>query len=275
MYVEVLVENRVSSNDMTFTYHVPSNIKEDLVGRRVLVPFNNRNIEGFVLYYTTYSDEYEIKDIIKIKDEEKILNEELLNLGKFMSNKYLCPLIYSYQAMLPSALKANHNMSLKTKKVSYVKLNISAKLDNIKGKSMLDIIKLLKENDCIKKSIIKSKSSLKRLIDYNVVIEVEKEEYRNVETKEVSNNIILTKDQERVSNIVKENLNKSDTYLLYGVTSSGKTEVYIDIVKEVIKNKKGAIILVPEISLTPQITARFKGVFKDNIAILHSSLSDG
>lgn len=275
MYVEVLVENRVSSNDMTFTYHVPSNIKEDLVGRRVLVPFNNRNIEGFVLGYTTYSDEYEIKDIIKIKDEEKILNEELLNLGKFMSNKYLCPLIYSYQAMLPSALKANHNMSLKTKKVSYVKLNTSAKLDNIKGKSMLDIIRLLKENDCIKKSLIKSKSSLKRLIDYNIVIEVKKEEYRNVETKEVSNNITLTKDQERVSNIVKENLNKGDTYLLYGVTSSGKTEVYIDIVKEVIKNKKGAIILVPEISLTPQITARFKGVFKDNIAILHSSLSDG
>ena len=63
MYVEVLVENRVSSNDMTFTYHVPSNIKEDLVGRRVLVPFNNRNIEGFVLYYTTYSDEYEIKEM--------------------------------------------------------------------------------------------------------------------------------------------------------------------------------------------------------------------
>ena len=78
-----------------------------------------------------------------------------------------------------------------------------------------------------------------------------------------------------MSKKLKSYLNKSSINLLYGVTGSGKTEVYIDVVTEVIKNGKDAIILVPEISLTPQITARFKGIFKDNIAILHSSLSDG
>ena len=70
-------------------------------------------------------------------------------------------------------------------------------------------------------------------------------------------------------NKIKESFNISKTILLHGVTGSGKTEIYISLVKEIIKQNKTAIILVPEISLTPQITARFKGVFGENIAILH------
>ena len=89
MYVKVLIETRVKSNDMTFTYHVPSNLDINLVGKRVLVPFNNRTLEGFVLEYTKYNDEYEVKDIISVVDKEIVLNEELISLGKFMSSKYL------------------------------------------------------------------------------------------------------------------------------------------------------------------------------------------
>lgn len=276
MYVKVLIETRVKSNDMTFTYHVPSNVEDNLlIGKRVLVPFSNRTVEGFVLGYDAKTNDYEIKDIIKIIDEEPVLNDELINLGIYMSKKYLCPLINCYQSMLPKALKAGSKNGGGVKKLLYVKLNDNVVNADVKVKKQLEIIDFLKDNKEVLKSSIRSKSSLGKLIEKGIVLEYYKETYRKVETELDHKEILLTKEQKLVSKTIKSYLNKQLVTLLYGVTGSGKTEVYIDVVKEVVKSGKSAIILVPEISLTPQITARFKGVFKDEIAILHSSLSDG
>lgn len=276
MYVKVLIETRVKSNDMTFTYHVPSNVENNLlIGKRVLVPFSNRTVEGFVLGYDAKTDDYEIKDIIKIIDDEPVLNDELINLGIYMSKKYLCPLINCYQSMLPKALKAGVKNGGGIKKLLYVKLNDNVVNADVKVKRQLEIIDFLKDNKEVLKSSIQSKSSLGKLIEKGIVLEYYKETYRKVETELDRKEILLTKEQKLVSKTIKSYLNKQLVTLLYGVTGSGKTEVYIDVVKEVVKSGKSAIILVPEISLTPQITARFKGVFKDEIAILHSSLSDG
>lgn len=276
MYVKVLIETRVKSNDMTFTYHAPSNVEDNLlIGKRVLVPFSNRTVEGFVLGYDAKTNDYEIKDIIKIIDEEPVLNDELINLGIYMSKKYLCPLINCYQSMLPKALKAGSKNGGGIKKLLYVKLNDNVVNADVKVKRQLEIIDFLKDNKEVLKSSIRSKSSLGKLIEKGIVLEYYKETYRKVETELDRKEILLTKEQNLVSKTIKSYLNKQLVTLLYGVTGSGKTEVYIDVVKEVVKSGKSAIILVPEISLTPQITARFKGVFKDEIAILHSSLSDG
>lgn len=276
MYVKVLIETRVKSNDMTFTYHAPSNVEDNLlIGKRVLVPFSNRTVEGFVLGYDAKTNDYEIKDIIKIIDEEPVLNDELINLGIYMSKKYLCPLINCYQSMLPKALKAGVKNGGGIKKLLYVKLNDNVVNADVKVKRQLEIIDFLKDNKEVLKSSIQSKSSLGKLIEKGIVLEYYKETYRKVETELDRKEILLTKEQKLVSKTIKSYLNKQLVTLLYGVTGSGKTEVYIDVVKEVVKSGKSAIILVPEISLTPQITARFKGVFKDEIAILHSSLSDG
>ena len=276
MYVKVLIETRVKSNDMTFTYHVPSNVENNLlIGKRVLVPFSNRTVEGFVLGYDAKTDDYEIKDIIKIIDDEPVLNDELINLGIYMSKKYLCPLINCYQSMLPKALKAGVKNGGGIKKLLYVKLNDNVVNADVEVKRQVEIIDFLKDNKEVLKSSIRSKSSLGKLIEKGIVLEYYKETYRKVETELDRKEILLTKEQKLVSKTIKSYLNKQLVTLLYGVTGSGKTEVYIDVVKEVVKSGKSAIILVPEISLTPQITARFKGVFKDEIAILHSSLSDG
>lgn len=261
---------------MTFTYHVPSNVEDNLlIGKRVLVPFSNRTVEGFVLGYDAKTDDYEIKDIIKIIDDEPVLNDELINLGIYMSKKYLCPLINCYQSMLPKALKAGVKNGGGIKKLLYVKLNDNVVNADVKVKRQLEIIDFLKDNKEVLKSSIQSKSSLGKLIEKGIVLEYYKETYRKVETELDRKEILLTKEQKLVSKTIKSYLNKQLVTLLHGVTGSGKTEVYIDVVKEVVKSGKSAIILVPEISLTPQITARFKGVFKDEIAILHSSLSDG
>lgn len=275
MYINVLVETKVKSNDMTFTYYVSDDIADNLIGKRVLVPFSNRIVQGFVIEYTKKPLDYKVKQIIKIVDEVPVLNEELLNLGKFMSKKYLCSLICTYQTMLPKALKANHKVKEKIKTLSYVKLNENSRYEGIKIQSQLKIIELLKNKNEILKSSIKSKSSLKKLIDKKIVLEYQKEIYRDIETSFDKQKIILTDDQKKVALKIKDSLNKSKVLLLYGVTGSGKTEVYIDVVKEVLEKGKEALILVPEISLTPQITARFKGIFGNDIAILHSSLSDG
>ena len=272
MYINVLVETKVKSNDMTFTYHTD---KDDLIGKRVLVPFGNRNIEGFVLNYTNKNNDYEIKDIIKVIDEEKVLTDELLNLGKYMKETYLCPLIYAYQVMLPKELKASYKASKNEKKLKYIKLNSKIKNDNIKSKAMINIINILKENKEVLKCSINNKDALKKLINENIVIEYFKEVYRKVNVDKNSIEIKLTKEQKEVSKKIEDKFNTSNTILLRGVTGSGKTEIYIDIVKKIIKKGKTAIILVPEISLTPQITARFKGVFNEDIAIIHSSLSNG
>ena len=275
MYINVLIETKVKTNDMTFTYYVPSNIANNLIGKRVLVSFSNRVVQGFVIEYTNKPLDYEVKQIVKVVDEEPVLNEELLNLGKFMSKKYLCSLICTYQTMLPKALKANHKVDEKVKTIIYVKLNENVSYKDIKIQSQLKIIELLKNTDEVLKSSIKSKSSLKKLIEKEIVLEYSKEVYREVKTSSNDEKINLTEAQKNVALEIKKSLDKSKTILLYGVTGSGKTEVYIDVVKEVLKQGKEALILVPEISLTPQITARFKGIFGNDIAILHSSLSDG
>lgn len=275
MYIDVLIETRVKSNNMVFTYKVPASLSSNIIGKRVLVPFSNRTVEGFVLNYGVKKDDYDVKEVIKVIDEEPILNDELLDLGKFMSKKYLCPLIYAYQAMLPKALKANHKVNGKIKYQTYVSLNDNVNYDDIKIRSQLEIIKLLKEEKEVLKSTIKSKSSLKKLIDNGVVTEFKKEVYRDVFYDDEKKAVTLNKDQQMAVEKIINNFNKEKTMLLYGVTGSGKTEVYIDVVKNALKLGKSAIILVPEISLTPQITSRFKSVFKESIAILHSSLSDG
>ena len=275
MYIDVLIETRVKSNNMVFTYKVPASLSSNIIGKRVLVPFSNRTVEGFVLNYGVKKDDYDVKEVIKVIDEEPILNDELLDLGKFMSKKYLCPLIYAYQAMLPKALKANHKVNGKIKYQTYVSLNDKANYDDIKIRSQLEIIKLLKEKKEVLKSMIKSKSSLKKLVDHGIVTEFKKEVYRDVFYDDEKKAVTLNKDQQMAVEKIINNFNKEKTMLLYGVTGSGKTEVYIDVVKNALKLGKSAIILVPEISLTPQITSRFKSVFKESIAILHSSLSDG
>ena len=275
MYVNVLVENKVKSNDMMFTYKTSCNNEKDLIGKRVMVPFGNRVISGFVIEYTTKPLDYEVKTILKVIDEEPVLNDELIKLGKFISNKYLCSLVYSYQAMLPKALKANSKKKYKAKTSIYLKLNNDIDSSDGCTKKQTEIIDFIKTNGEVLKSEIKSKSILNNLIKKNYLIEYEKEIYREVIVNKDIRKIGLTTDQNEVSSKIKSFFEMQKTILLYGVTGSGKTEVYIDIVKEVIKRNKTAIILVPEISLTPQITARFKGVFEDNIAILHSSLSDG
>ena len=276
MVVNVLVELSNKNIDKTFDYLVPSHLEDKIqIGKRVTVPFGHQTLEGFIL--GTNNTEYDnLKEIIDVVDEDIILTTELLELGKYVSNITLSTLISAYQVMLPKALKAQKGTKINKKIVKYVELNktdIDATKLNDKQK---EIINLVKKTKRIKKEILNkiSLSSTNTLIKREVLKEIEVEEYRLDEEEELVEKYPLTIDQQRVVNeIITEKEN--NIFLLHGVTGSGKTEVYMEIIEKMKEQNKTSIVLVPEISLTPQIVNRFRKRFGKTIAILHSRLSEG
>ncbi len=277
MYASVLVEIKSRNLDKTFTYKIPNQLRNKaFVGMRVLVPFNGRQVEGFILdICEDVKIEYEIKDIIKLVDDHPVLTEEMIKLGEYISKKTLCNLIHAYQTMLPAAYKAHKNINIKEKYITYLRLLDSTYIPaNAKQSSIIDILKRNDENKSLLTKI--SPSCVKTLLNKRVIEEYQKEVYRyNVSTQSEYKKVQLTLEQQNVINRVVSNLNKFTPFLLHGVTGSGKTEVYMNIIDKVLSQGKEVIMLVPEISLTPQMVDIFKSRFKDDVAILHSGLSDG
>ena len=278
--VELLIEYAISSLDRPFTYIYKGNKKVD-AGFRVLVSFNNKEIVGYVLSVkdTNSSKEeleeslgYILNEIIDVIDEAPLLNEDLLNLANEVSDYYLASKISVLQTMLPPSLSPKKS-SLKAPKIAY---NIFIELidDNEEGLTpkQIELIRLLKEEGRVLKNELKSPSIIKKLLALNRIKEV-KEEKRRLElpTYELEVNKKLTEDQNKV---IDEFNNSSDQiYLLEGVTGSGKTEVYLTLSEEVIREGKTVLMLVPEISLTPMMNEYFIKRFNNTVAILHSELT--
>lgn len=278
MIAKVLVEINNINVDKTFDYIVPFEYIENIkIGMRVKVPFASRELEGFVLDLVNSTDDnYELKEIISIVDTEPILNNELLHLGKFMSKKYFSTLISCYQTMLPKALKAQNKTTINKKMIKYVELcsNSFPKLKPNQEK----IVEYLRINGKVKKEEVNkiSVSGVNTLIKNGIIIESLIEEYRLV-TKDINKEketFKLTVEQKEAKNKILSQT-QSSVFLLHGVTGSGKTVVYMEIVEEMLNRGKDSIFLVPEISLTPQMVYHFKSRFGDEVAVLHSRLSEG
>ena len=281
MYAKVIIEIGVKNVDKMFTYIVPDNMKEDIkVGCRVKVKFGSMVLEGFVLELTNAIDkvDYELKEIIELVDKIPILNKEMLELGKKIQEITLCSLISAYQVMLPKALKASIKTNINTKLIRYA-------VSNRKDMELITYIentKYEKQREFLKKLIVKKKIKVDKLESYLNTLEknglikfIYEEDYRyKFNTNNSDTRVILNNEQEVCVNKVVNSFGISKTFLLYGVTGSGKTEVYMNIIEKAINKGMSAIMLVPEISLTPQIVERFTLRFGDNIAILHSGLSD-
>ena len=278
MYASIIIEYGNKAVDKTFTYIIPNEYRDKIkIGHRVLVPFNNKNIEGFVLEINDkYDGEYDLKEIDSIVDEEPILNDEMLYIGNEIQKEILCSKISIYQAMLPKALKAQHKTNIGIKRNRYMALNkdiieINNYINSCKSKKQVEILSEIIKND--KVLVNSSNYTINSLLEKGLVKFIYEEINRySVHSSGKYNLVKLNLEQEKVVNNVE--FNKFNSYLLYGVTGSGKTEVYMELISRVISNNKTAIMLVPEISLTPQIVDRFVTRFGSDIAILHSGLSD-
>ncbi len=283
MYAEVLIEYKVKSLDRSFTYEVPERLRDIIqVGMKVSVPFGNGDslINGFVTNLKYDSNLGNLKKIVDITDTELVLNEELMKLGQYLSDTTLCTLISAYQTMLPSSLKIKTIQSNFQKYETYLKLKmpkefIKSYLTELKGKNQIELLQVLLETEKVLKKDF-SPSTVKTLLNKGLIEEEKVSTYR-IDREDVkdSKKITLTVDQQNCYDEVVANLHVANTYLLHGVTGSGKTEVYMHLIEKVVKSSKCAIMLVPEITLSMQIVNNFYRRFGSDVAILHSALSQG
>ena len=278
--VEVLIEYANRSLNRPFSYLYKGKEKLEK-GIRVLVSFNHREIVGYVLNVSiTNKTEkqieeesgYQVSEIIDVIDKTPILNDELLSLLDEVSDYYLAPKISVLQVMLPPSLSPKRS-SLKAPKIAYDQYLevIDDNEENLTNKQ-IELLRFIKQEGRVLKRDIKSKSIIEKLLEA-ARIQIIKEEKRRLKIPDYIYHEPpeLTNDQKAV--IDEFNSSNDSVYLLEGVTGSGKTEVYLALSEQVLKQGKSVLMLVPEISLTPMMVEYFLHRFKDDVAILHSELT--
>lgn len=279
MYAGIVVNNEATQVDKLFTYKVPEALEEQInIGCRVKVPFGfgNKFLDGFVLeLYTVRPNMTNIKEIVRICEIVPILREEDVLLIKKMKEKYLCTYLECIKTIIPTGLL--DGITNKTvQKISVIK-GLEGKYDKEIYNNIYDIVS--SNNGLYTMSELNSRfgvsiSSLSTLMkngflskDKVVINRYNERIYENYEEK------TLNSEQASALDIILNSVEKK--FMIHGITGSGKTEIYLHLVSEMLRLRKGSIVLVPEISLTPQMVERFKGRFGNDIAVFHSKLSEG
>lgn len=359
-FAEIAVDSPIG-HGRTFSYEIPDHMMLQ-IGHMVLIPFGTQILQGIVFSLENSPSVDKTKFIIEITDPEPLLDQDRLNLVKWISGYYLCTLFEACALMIPPGIReyeaiwiywndsyegdiSNIKLSdYQLKILNYVKsrkkIRLSKLISNFGDKSRASISHLIKldvlyretlQKDPVAKplfvekllishlgrevvntdelnSSVKQKNLLQYMYSINMpvkasvirkefgysvvkslltkkLIRLEKDRvYRDpmrsykYEGKSLKN-VDLTKEQSEAVDIISEVIANPDSnpraILIHGVTGSGKTEVYLEAVKECVNRGKRAIVLVPEIALTPQTIERFAANFKDEIAVVHSGLSIG
>ena len=295
MIAELIINSNVKTLNKTFDYVVPKSMENEIrVGSRVFVPFGNgKKLEdGFVVNLKNES-EFASKEIARVEIKESI-SEANIELAKLMARKYFCNISDCIRLMLPpgtASKEISNRMKEKTGNFVYLnksvdELEILIDTKTIKSDKHIKVIRFLEENpDGIYKSNLESicevsSAVLQTLIKHGYIALKEEQMDRNPFIhKTISKDSAkkLNKEQSVCFNAINEDIKEKrfSENLIYGITGSGKTEIYLQLIDKVLKAGKDAIVLVPEISLTPQMVDRFLARFGDVIAVLHSKLSNG
>ncbi len=284
MYAEIVVNHPSRAVDRVFDYRIPDELSDRIfVGARVIVPFSVHNTpkEGYVLRLKQNTDaDTKIKSIIRLVSDIPAFKPDMTELIRYMHNRYLSPLIDTVNAIVPSGT---------SRQVRMVTLAASKEeADEYCNKTRSEIQKrmvgILTDTDRISSADLVKFSNgnygaLKALVDKGIVkyfdIAVERSVYNAANRLETAPP--PTDEQSLAISEITKAIDSGDnsTMLLHGVTGSGKTEVFLRAIEHTINSGKTALMLVPEISLTPQMLSRFVSRFGKRIAIIHSGLSNG
>lgn len=273
MFAKIIIDQDAKALDKVFEYKIPDDMQVG-VGERVIVPFGTRYLQGFVVGIEQQSqyDESKIKPITRRIDNFAVIKPEMLQLMFHMADKLHLKLASVLRLFLPSEMRTD---KVKELIVRYVCLAENFVLPSKRAQKQLEIIYYLQENGLQKFADISNMfgyAPLSALVKNGTVVVEEVQEFRSPEFDALkTEKRQLTPLQQRAVDMISQN----KTYLLHGVTGSGKTEVYMNLIERQLEKGKSAVMLVPEISLTPQVLANFKARFGDKVALIHSGLSAG
>ena len=291
MYADIIIDITHEKLDKVFQYRIPSELEGILeVGTEVIVPFGRGNKEtgGYVIGFseTADYDEDKIKFILRRAEDKRAIESKLVALAAWMKESYGGTMIQALRTVLP--IKKQE----KIKKKRTVRLLLSEE----EGRERLDIflhknqkararvLAGLLDQPCQDYELLTKKLhvtlAVLRAMEEQGILLIESQDalrnpvcYRRTEEKET----ILTKEQEQAVSVFTQDYENGyrNTYLVYGVTGSGKTEVYMQMIRHVVESGKQAIVLIPEIALTYQTVLRFYNRFGNRVSILNSRLSQG
>ncbi len=291
MYADIIIDITHEKLDKVFQYRIPSHLEGMLkVGTEVVVPFGrgNKETKGYVtaLSDQTDYDEAKIKPVLGVAEGSMQIEAKLVALAAWMKERYGGTMIQALKTVLP----------IKREERKLKKRRVRLLLEEEEGKALLDVYlhknqkaraRLLaalldqreQDYETLTKKLNISRSVVRALEEQNVVAMVSEQIFRNPirqEKKQVVP-VVFTKEQtdavERFWQEYRQGIR--NTYLLYGVTGSGKTEVYMEMIARVLAQGKQAIVLIPEIALTYQTVMRFYSRFGDRVSILNSRMSQG
>ena len=287
MYAEIVVDIAHSAVDRRFTYRIPEGLPVS-VGHHVLVPFGQGNHvkEGFVVAQKEQTDYPEVKDIARIIEPYPVLLDEQIRLAEWMRDVYHCLFVDALRLMIPAQLRG---MRVREKHVRTVRLadgiDTDAALESFdRAPAQKRVFELVARINAevsvpdINAFYPNSTPAISALLKRGYLVEQSETVFRRPDKLRTHTPVYaLTEAQRHAADAIDAAMREQNgsVLLLHGVTGSGKTEVYLQAIEDCLREGGQAIVLVPEISLTPQTVGRFTDRFGDRIAVLHSRLSAG
>lgn len=278
-YAGVIINSNSIQLDRLFTYAIPESLIEKVkIGSRVLVPFGlgNKKVDGFVIkLYENIDNIKRIKNIYNVYKDFPCLTDKDLILIEQMREKYLS----TYMECIKLLFHQPYLKGMKNKKENLIFIGDFPK-DKFNKEPYINIFNTVKENNgkfnktSLSKTFNISLSSINTMLKHKFLVGEESivNRYNDREYAIYEKKTLNKEQKEALDKIINS---EKKIFLIHGVTGSGKTEIYMNLVQQMMDKGKESIILVPEISLTPQMVERFKGRFGKDITVFHSKLSDG
>lgn len=286
-YAQVIVDIAHADVDRVFTYAIPEGMALQ-VGMRVAVPFGHQKKEGYVLGFAGSCDlsPEKIREVERPLEEYPAILPPLVELAKELSQSAHCPLAETLRLMIPAQMRGGR-IGIKSEKVARLLVSgeaaraaRDAETRSPKRRLLIDLMADGEDHPLSElQLLVRSPLEPLRALEKAGVCRVWDREVLRApypDKAELTPDPRLTADQrETLEELLPALRARKGAFLLHGVTGSGKTEVYIRAVREALRHGRGAIVLVPEIVLTPQMVQWFRGRFQDEAAVLHSRLSAG
>ena len=274
-----------------YTYNIPETIQYPQIGSRVLVPIGRKSIIGIIYHRHegALAQNIKVRDIIQVIDEQPIVTTKQLQLWDWLAQYYMCTLGEVMAAALPSEIIDDNYSAATTQFIqlspAYLAPEAQEQLfkDLQRAKKQEQLVRdflRLAQNYQVERRVLLEQSGvsgaiLRILIDKGVFLEEQRPISRLQQyTGETQSPHTLDQQQSKAVTAIQQTWEKTPVTLLHGVTSSGKTEVYIHLIDQVLKQGKQVLYLVPEIALTTQLTDRLRAVFGDQLVVYHSRFSN-